>query len=204
MNVIQGLRSGAIYSIWLACDAWLLSSFQWYIGMVSSKIWTSPPETITKYAQSESDVERLVGVYVVHAWLHGGYCWPALRPGRSPYRVSDGLRAGMSAFTNVCMTKLWHQGSALVWGFGHLFMQDACSFVVGCGQEHKGHFGSVCILHLLKFRGVVRKQSVPAFNKKLKWPATQCWLARLNPGPIFAVCLKDNYVLMGLDQEGTF
>ena len=81
----------------------------------------------------------------------------ALRPGRSAYRVSNRLRAGTSAFVNVCRTESWHQ-VYLPWfkAVGHLFMM---CFVVGCGQEHKGHFGSVCILHLLKFRGV-GKQSV--------------------------------------------
>jgi hypothetical protein len=80
----------------------------------------------------------------------------ALRPGRSAYRVLDGLRAGMSAFANVCRTKSLGQ-VYLPWfrAVGHPF--KLC-FLVGCGQEHKGHFESVCILHLHKFRGVGNNQ----------------------------------------------
>ena len=101
MDLIQGLRSGAtVYIVFglLAMPGFFQVFNGILAGMVSSKIWTLPSETITRYAQSESDVERLVGV--VHACMAGGYCWPVLRPGRSPYRVSDGLRAGMSAFAN--------------------------------------------------------------------------------------------------------
>ena len=92
----------------------------------------------------------------------------ALWPGRSACRVSDGLRARTSAFANVFRTKSWRQVH-LPWfkAVGHPFKM---CFVVGCGQEHKGHFRSVCILHLHKFRGV-GEQSVLAFIKKLNWPA---------------------------------
>ena len=73
-------------------------------------------------------------------------------------------------------------------------------FAVSCGQEHEGHFGSVCILHLHKFSlEVWVNNQFQLSTRSLIGQLT----TRLNPGPNFAVCLKDNYVLiLGLDRGG--
>lgn len=57
--------------------------------------------------------------------------------------------------------------------------------VVGFGHKQRGHLGSVWILHLHRFRGVGR-QSAPAFNMKLSWPAGRpAWILvqTLHPAP---------------------
>ena len=64
-------------------------------GMVSSKIWMSPPETITRSSQSNV-AERLVGT------LAGGLLL-APRPWRSAYKVLDGLRVGMHECLRKCL-----------------------------------------------------------------------------------------------------
>ena len=73
-------------------------------------------------------------------------------------------------------------------------------FAVSCGQEHEGHFGSVCILHLHKFSlEVWVNNQFQLSTRSLIGQLT----TRLNPGPNFAVCLKDNYCpYIGIGPRG--
>ena len=103
-SLVRGCDSRSSIRGWYLACLRCLASFKFSMvlaGMVSSKICTSPPETITRSGWSDV-VERLVGMVASGLLL-------ALWPGRSAYRVSDGLRAGTSTFANVCRTESWRQ-----------------------------------------------------------------------------------------------
>ena len=77
-----------------------------------------------------------------------------LRRGRSAYSVSDSLRAGMRAFAIFYWprTESWRQ-AYLPWFRAVAHLLRMC-IDVNVGHEQRGHFRSVCILHLLRLSGV--------------------------------------------------
>ena len=125
------------------------------VGMVSSKTVRSEPETITRSGLSD-DVERFVGI------VAGGLL-QALRLRRWAYSLWVGLRTAFTDLTIAGKTESCRQ-VYLPW-FRAVEQPFRIRAVVGFGHKQRGHFGSVWIFHLHRFRRVGR-QSAYAFNMK--------------------------------------
>ena len=96
-------------------------------GMVNSEIWVSLPDLSQRSAGLMFSVKRLVKMV-------SGRLLLALRPGRSACRISNGLRAGMSAFPTVCRTKLWY----ICFGLGLSDIHSRCVLCFAVAKSIRG------------------------------------------------------------------
>ena len=113
---------------------------------------------VRKQSLVSTDVKSSVGTVA-------GVLLPALSPGRSGGSDSDLLRAGTRDLAIGCTTD--SVGHVYLPWFRVMYTHSGCTYIsVGFGHEQRGHFGSVCILHLQRLSGVGR-QLVPTLSKKL-------------------------------------